>query len=213
MKLIFTVFVTLLIFVVTSADANYRDDFDYIAVSVNKASFDDFDFSPNVDFAAIGSFGETVDSSKLGGRIFYGYQFNPYLALETGFDYFSSKDFSVFEETAGENNTTVKKNIFSGGFVAYGGDLRVVGTYPVTNNFYLKTNLGALAWHSEIDTVSQEGTSLVATTKEENGVSLIAGFGLVYGIRKTLAVSLDVETTEISDVRLTNFGVSFTFRI
>ncbi len=213
MKLLSKLLVASMLFVVANVDASHRDEFDYIALSINKASFEEFDFTPDLDFSSIDSFGETIGSSKLAGRLFYGYQFNQFLALEAGFDYFSGKDFSVFEETSAANNSKVKTNIYTGGFKAFGGDLRVVGTYPVTNNFYIKTNVGALAWSSEVDTVSREVNGLVATTNEENGISLIAGLGLAYGIEKLVAISLDVETTEIADIRITNLGVSFTFRI
>lgn len=213
MKFISTIFALLALLTIATAAASSRDKFDYIALSVHKGSVKDFDFSPTLDFSTIESFGEKAESSKLSGRLFYGHQFNQYLALEAGLNRFLAKDYTVFEQTLGANNALVTKNIYTGGFSAFGGDLRVVGTYPVTNNFYLKTNVGALAWRSEIDRVSRQNTGLVATKNEESGVALIAGLGLAYGIEKTVAISLDVETTEVSDIRVTNFGLSLTFRI
>lgn len=193
--------------------ASNRDQFDYLSISVNKPSYDDLNFTPNLDQAALSPYLQSMDSEKLGFRLFYGYQFNRFLAVETGFDYFGANDFSLYQEVAGANNTVTRKNLLSGSFKSLGADVRAVATYPVTNNFYLKANIGALAWRSEQDIVSKTGEEFSLTDNSESGVSLVTGIGMAYGYRKFVAISLDIERTEIADITATNIGLSFTFRI
>ena len=195
-----------------AVDSKGRDEFDYLAFSVNTASYSDLDFTPNINFTDLPAISSKADSEKLGGRLFYGYQFNRFFAIEGGLNLFAAKNFKIQEQSQGDNNTTVTTDLFSGGLKAFGADLRAVAIYPVTKNLYLKANVGAVGWRSELDSVSLVDNELIATTNKESGVSAIGGFGIAYGIKKTVAISLDVETTEISDIRVTNVGLSFTFR-
>lgn len=193
--------------------ASSRDQFDYLAVSINKPTYNDLDFSPSLGAEDLAPLKEDVEKESYGFRLFYGYQFNRFLAVEGGLDYYGKSDFSLYTEQTDSENVVTKTNVHTGSFSSVGTDVRLVGTYPITNNFYVKASVGALAWYSDHEYISKENNSFIANEESESGVSVVTGLSLAYGIRKFAAVSLDYEKTEIRDIDTSNIGISFTFRL
>lgn len=189
------------------------NSFDYLAVTVNKPSYSELDFTPDLTAADLEPLKESKDSEKSGFRLFYGYQFNQYIAAEAGLNYAGKQEYSLFTESTNDQNAIVKTTQHTGSFSSIGADVRLVGTYPVTNNFYLKANVGALAWRSDRDFISKEANTFSVTEKTSNGVSLVTGIGMAYGFKKVAALSLDIEKTEIDDIDTTNIGLTITFRL
>lgn len=198
-----------------SADSmsSSRDQFDYFALSINKPSYSDLDFTPVLNEEDLSPLKESVEKENYGFRLFYGYQFNRYMAVEGGIDYYGKSDFSLYTEATSNQNVVTKTNIHTGSFSSIGTDVRLVGTYPITSNLYVKASVGALAWFSDRDYVTKEENDFIAYEESESGVSVVTGLSLAYGIRKFAAISLDYEKTEIREVDTSNIGISVTFRL
>lgn len=213
MKLIVNLLFVVLVCFSTDSKSTSRDEFDYVAVSVSKPSYDNLDFTPNLTVSDLAPLKESTEKEKVGLRLFYGYQFNRFLAVEAGFDYYGKSTFSLYTETTDAKNVVTKTNQHKGSFSSLGTDVRLVGTLPVTNNLYLKTSAGALAWFSDREFITKESNNFIVNEESDSGVSLVTGVSLVYGIRKFAAVSLDYEKTEIAGFDTTNVGLSITFRL
>lgn len=202
-------------FLCFSADSmsSSRDQFDYLALSINKPSYSDLDFSPGLDDTDLSPLKENVEKENLGFRLFYGYQFNRFMAVEGGIDYYGKSDFSLYTEATDSENVVTKTNVHTGSFSSIGTDVRLVGTYPLTNNLYVKASVGALAWYSDRNYVTKAESNFIANEESKSGVSVVTGLSLAYGIRKFAAISLDYEKTEISEIDTSNIGISITFRL
>lgn len=195
------------------AKSNTRDQFDYFAVSLNKPSYDQLDFTPNLEATDLEPLKEEVEKEKFGTRLFYGYQFNRFFAVEAGFNYFGKSSFKLYTETTSAQNVVTKKTQHKGSFSSLGADVRLIGTLPLTNNLYLKGSVGALAWSSDKEFITKGTDEFVINEESESGVSMVSGLSLAYGIRKSVAVSLDYEKTEIAGIDTSNIGLSVTFRL
>lgn len=196
-----------------SVEAKARNDFDYLAFGVNKPSYDDLDFTPKLNEASLAPLKEEIGKEGVGFRAFYGYQLNPYVAIEAGANYYGKNDFTLFTEKTDNKGVVTKTTQHKGSFSGLGGDVRLVGTYALTNNLYVKGSVGALAWFSDKEFVTKETNKFVINEESESGVSLVTGLGLAYGIKKFVAVSIDAEKTEVAGVSVTNLGLSVTFRM
>jgi hypothetical protein len=190
-----------------------QTDFDYVAFTVSSTTYNDLFFAPGLTSTAIAPYKQEVASPKISYRAFYGYQFNPYIAVEAGLNVFGQNDYVLFNETTDNKGAVTKNTLAAGEFSSMGGDLRVVATYPVTNNFYFKATVGALAWDSDKHQLREEGSNYILTNTSETGVSPVASFGMSYGFRRVMAISLDVEQTEVFDVKVRNIGITATFRL
>jgi len=167
MKLVVRIVSFILMFYSLQSSANNRNQFDYFGFTASLPSYD-LDFTPSTTAEELSPLKEQVGSEKVGARLFYGYQFNRYLAAEAGVNYNGKNSFSLYSENTNEQDVVVKTTVHSGSFTSYGGDVRIVGTYPITNNFYLKASLGALAWSSELDTVTKENVTIFAVDTSDS---------------------------------------------
>jgi len=99
--------------------------------------------------------GQDVDDVGLGGRIYAGYQFNPYFAVEAGFTQFGKTDVSatgtatsvvqsVIRSSQSENSTAVTTDTvqYSGGVTEHAIDLVAKGTLPLQYGFGLYAKAG-----------------------------------------------------------------------
>lgn len=146
-----------------------------------------------------------IDDTGTSGRIYGGYQFNPYFALEAGFTKFHKTDFSV---TSYYNNTVVQDRVAD---TRYDGEVTeqaedVVGklTMPFQYNFggYLKAGLALVSAdrHVNESSVHSNGTVIPTGTfytKSYQAVRPTYGAGIDYTIPNT-SLDVDVSYTEIA---------------
>jgi hypothetical protein len=161
----------------TQVMADNSNQFDYVGLSLQQSSYRDLDFSVTIkpnDLTPL-SYHESLSGS--GFRGFIGHQFNRYLSLEAGIASYGKADFKVKQEETGTDGKPTYKTVFNGDFKTTAGDLRVVGTYPLSDSLFLKAHLGALIWNNELTTL--EGTVAQPETPKvsDNGVSLLTGLG------------------------------------
>lgn len=130
------------------------------------------------------------DKRSFGGKVFGGYQFNNYLALEGG--YFNLGKF-------GYTATTVPTGTLQGDIKLQGLNLDLVGRLPVTERFSVFGRAG-LNYASARDNFSGTGAVVVldpSPSKREANLKL--GAGLEYAFNKALSVRAEVERYRIND--------------
>ncbi|RVU42008.1 hypothetical protein EOE67_02145 [Rheinheimera riviphila] len=193
--------------------ANDHNQFDYFGLNIQKSSYQNIQFLPQINPVALAPLTYKETLSGTGFRGFIGHQFNHYVALEAGVNFYGKADFRVTQETTGADGKPSYKTVQSGGFETSAGDLRVVGTYPISDSFYLKANLGALLWNNELTTLAGSVATPEPKKTSDNGVSAIAGLGVGYGLNSKVAITLDVEKTKIAGIHTQNIGLSLLIRI
>jgi hypothetical protein len=195
-----------------NAAANNVNQFDYLGISLQSNSYDDLDFSPQIDTSKLSPLIYKSSSSSAGLRGFLGHQLNSYIAIEAGITSFEKADFSVIQESIGLDDKVTTEIINNGQFKTLAGDIRAIGTYPLSGNLFLKAHIGALIWDNEFTFLTGEITKLSTEKVSDTGVSLITGFGIGYGFNQEIAISLDFERTEIAKVSSQSIGASFIVR-
>jgi hypothetical protein len=102
----------------------------------------------------------------------------------------------------------MKLRILLCNFETLAGDIRIIGTFPLSDRLFIKAHIGALVWDNEITSLAQNTEELLLQKTGESGISLLTGIGLGYGFSKALAISLDFEKTEIAQISSHSIGVS-----
>jgi OmpA-OmpF porin, OOP family len=149
------------------------------------------------------------DNRDTGFKVFGGYQFNRYLALEGG--YF---DLGQFSFTA----NTLPLGSLSGNIKLQGMNLDVVGTLPLTERFSAFARVGANAAKAK-DTFGGTGLVIVSNrnpSKRETNMKF--GGGLQYQFSDALTMRAEVERYRVNDavgsrgdVDMTSIGLVYQF--
>jgi OOP family OmpA-OmpF porin len=130
------------------------------------------------------------DERDLGYKIFGGYQFNRYFALEAG--YFDLGKFSF-------HATTVPAGNLDGSLKLKGGNLDAVGLLPITGNFSVFGRVGA-TYANTSDSFSGSGAvRALDPSPSKRGFNYKLGVGLQYQITQALAMRGEVERYRIND--------------
>ena len=130
------------------------------------------------------------DDRDIGYKLFGGYQFNKYFALEGG--YF---DLGKFEFTA----TTVPAGTLRGNIKVTGLNFDAVGILPITEKFSAFGRVG-LTYAESKDSFT--GTGLVTTrnsSPSENDVNYKFGVGLQFHFTESLGMRAEAERYRIDD--------------
>jgi OOP family OmpA-OmpF porin len=130
------------------------------------------------------------DKRSFGGKVFGGYQFNNYLAVEGG--YFNLGKF-------GYTATTVPAGTLRGDTKIQGVNLDLVGRLPVTDAFSVFGRAG-LNYASVRDRFSGTGAVVVQDpSPSKREANLKVGLGMEYALNKALSVRGEVERYRIND--------------
>jgi hypothetical protein len=141
-----------------------------------------------------------VDSVGISGRIFGGYQFNPYFALEGGYTQFHKTDFT--QTFGGQVSSRYVADRFDGELTEHATDIVAKLTMPFQNGFgaYLKVGAAYIAADRHINlTLIDSGSAIPENTfytKSYQAVRPTAGVGLDYTIPST-SLDVDISYTEI----------------
>jgi hypothetical protein len=208
MKLFTKTIIGALSFISINAVASNANKFDYLGVSYQNNSYDNLDFSPGIDTNELAPLIYTTNSSATGFRVFVGHQFNRFVAVEAGVTSFGEANFLLIEKQTDSDGNIQNNTIQQGDFETLAGDIRIIGTFPLSDRLFIKTHIGALVWDNEITTLAQNTEELLLQKTGESGISLLTGIGLGYGFNKAVAISLDFEKTEIAQISSHSIGVS-----
>lgn len=187
----------------------------YLGFSAGQADYDDaYDKHGNFAINAItangladsynGSTFNTSSTDKDGiYKIFGGYRFNKYLALEAEYTKFSDTRSNL---SANSNDGYRTTNSVDNELEGIG--LKAVGLYPITDSFELKASAGLLRWKLDeksnaVREVSLGDANETTTFRQgynstERGTSITVGLGANYNINQHFTLGLNWE--RINDV-------------
>ncbi|WP_127958998.1 porin OmpA [Serratia microhaemolytica] len=124
----------------------------------------------------------TTDRSQVGAGAFMGYQVNPFIGVELGYDWLGRMPYAGVE-----NN---------GAFKAQGIQLAAKLGYPILNNLDVYTRLGGMAWR--VDSSANFGANTADSQRisaHDTGVSPLAALGFEYAVTRNWATRLDYQWT------------------
>lgn len=196
-----------------SAFANSHNTFDYMGLSVQNDIYTDLNFAPSLESGDISPLALKANTTAKGARGFIGHHFNRFLALEAGVTSYGTANFSVTDPNAETSSKVKKKVLYKGEFKTLASDIRIIGTYSLTEKLFVKTHLGALVWNNELTNLAKNQDGLFLQNKTKTGASVLAGFGIGYGFSNKLAMGLDFETTNINDVTTRSIRLSLSTRL
>ena len=143
-------------------------------------------------------------NDQLGAGAFGGYQVNPYLGFEMGYDWLGRMAY--------------KGSVDNGAFKAQGVQLTAKLGYPITDDLDIYTRLGGMVWRADTKANVPGGASF---KDHDTGVSPVFAGGVEYAITPEIATRLEYQwTNNIGDANtvggrpdngLLSVGVSYRF--
>ncbi|MEH2920890.1 porin OmpA [Samsonia erythrinae] len=117
--------------------------------------------------------------TKLGAGAFLGYQANPYLGFELGYDWLGRMKYAGSTSNAAD----------SASFKAQGVQLAAKLSYPVLSDLDIYTRLGGMIWRTDSHAAIGGGH----INNDDTGVSPLAAIGVEYAIDKNWATRVDYQ--------------------
>jgi OOP family OmpA-OmpF porin len=130
------------------------------------------------------------DSIDAGYKLFGGYQFNRYLALEGG--YFNLGEFNF-------TSTTQPAGTFNGSLEAHGINIDLVGTLPITEKFSAFGRAGVTYAQTKDAFNGTGAVHVFSPTAKERDTNFKVGAGLQYAFNDNWAMRLEAERYRIND--------------
>lgn len=128
--------------------------------------------------------------NQLGAGAFGGYQVNPYVGFEMGYDWLGRMPYK------GDN--------INGAYKAQGVQLTAKLGYPITDDLDVYTRLGGMVWRADTKSNVPGGPS---TKDHDTGVSPVFAGGIEYAITPEIATRLEYQWTN----NIGSVGVSYRF--
>ncbi|MEC5341092.1 porin OmpA [Brenneria populi] len=158
----------------TVAQAAPKDDTWYVGGKLGVSQFHDTGFYGN-GYEGINN---NPIKSKLGAGAFLGYQANPYLGFELGYDWLGRIKY------AGSS----RSNTDGASFKAQGVQLAAKLSYPVLPDLDVYTRLGGMVWRADSNAGGTRNLD-----NDDTGVSPLAALGVEYAINKNWATRVDYQ--------------------
>ncbi|MFD1803046.1 porin OmpA [Mixta tenebrionis] len=157
----------------TVAQAAPKDDTWYTGAKLGWSQYHDTGYYGN---NYVNNDGPTHES-QLGAGAFVGYQANPYLGFELGYDWLGRMPY--------------KGDVVNGAFKAQGIQLAAKLSYPIMDDLDIYTRLGGMVWRAD-STQHVVGTN-ISRKDHDTGVSPLAAVGVEYALTKNWATRLDYQ--------------------
>ena len=184
----------------TVAQAAPKDDTWYTGAKLGWSQYHDTGYYGN----GYGNNNGPTHESQLGAGAFVGYQANPYLGFELGYDWLGRMP----------NKGTVN----NGAFKAQGVQLAAKLSYPITDELDVYTRLGGMVWRAD---ATQNNSVNGRISDHDTGVSPLAAVGVEYALTQNWATRLDYQwVNNIGDAQtvgarpdngMLSVGVSYRF--
>ncbi|MEA9390681.1 porin OmpA [Acerihabitans sp. TG2] len=162
----------------TVTQAAPKDNTWYAGGKLGWSQYHDTGFYGNGYDSRIGN-GPT-HNSQLGAGAFLGYQANPYLGFELGYDWLGRMPY--------------KGSVDNGAFKAQGIQLTTKLSYPITDDLDIYTRLGGMVWHADSKAAYNNGAG-GRLSDNDTGISPLAAGGLEYAVTKNWATRLEYQWT------------------
>lgn len=179
----------------TVAQAAPKDNTWYTGAKLGWSQYHDTGFIPN---------NGPTHENQLGAGAFGGYQVNPYVGFEMGYDWLGRMPYK------GDN--------INGAYKAQGVQLTAKLGYPITDDLDVYTRLGGMVWRADTKANVPGGASF---KDHDTGVSPVFAGGVEYAITPEIATRLEYQwTNNIGDANtigtrpdngLLSLGVSYRF--
>ncbi len=186
----------------TVAQAAPKDNTWYAGGKLGWSQFHDTGFYGNGYDRGIGN-GPTHES-QLGAGAFGGYQVNPYVGFEMGYDWLGRMPY--------------KGSVENGAFKAQGVQLTAKLGYPVTDDLDVYTRLGGMVWRADSSALNAAGDRL---KDHDTGVSPVFAGGVEWAVTRDIATRLEYQwVNNIGDAQtvgtrpdngMLSLGVSYRF--
>jgi OOP family OmpA-OmpF porin len=158
-------------------------------------SYVGFGWGPSQVNADLGG-GATLDESSSGTKLFAGYRFNKYIAVEAAY-------YNIAQASVGQvivSGVPVSASAEMQGVAVYG-----VGLYPLSKKSDIYINLGVVDWDADIRVNN--------TTAQTDGTDILYGVGAVYAFTRNVAVfaEWDMFNSDNPEMSMLGFGFRFSF--
>jgi OOP family OmpA-OmpF porin len=190
---------------VTSAHA--ADTGAYAGGSIGQSSFSNFSAS-DLD-AALADEGITSSSSTedsdTGWKVFIGYQFLKYLAVEGAYTSFgkATANSLITSPVSGVADTEIEASSWS---------VSALGILPLGESFSLFGRVGANFWDADTSVTGSAGGIPVSDSVSTDGTDWVYGVGAVFNVSANLGIRGEWERYVLDDdVDLYSVGVSWKF--
>jgi OOP family OmpA-OmpF porin len=160
------------------------------SIGQSRADIDDQRITRSLLGSGFATSSMDVDERSAAGKIFGGYQFNRYLALEGG--YFNLGKF-------GYTATTTPAGSLSGDIRLQGLNLDLVGILPLTDKFSAFGRVGVIHAQARDNFGSTGLVNRPASSPRQNDTGYKFGAGVQYAFTDRLAVRGEVERYRIND--------------
>lgn len=174
--------------------------------------------SINSDLAANGitatsEINNTDANGNIGWKLFGGYEFNQYFAVEGGYIAFQD----VYANVSATAPTVATSRL---GLQSEAWMLAAMGTYPVSENFSLFGKLGANFWDQTLLTTNTTltqpvtlPTQAVQVSESDSGTGLYFGVGASYDLGKYLTLRAEWERYDVNgtDIDAYSGGIAMKF--
>ena len=196
------------IFLSSNATARNLDQFDYFGLSIQNNNYDNIDFFPKVNTSELSPLLYKSSSSAIGYRVFIGHQFNRYIGVESGISSLGKGEFSVTQQEENSDGVTERTTVYNGKFKTLTGDIRIIGTFPLSKSVFIKAHAGALLWDNDFTFLSGEINNLELKQQNDTDISLLTGIGIACSLNNNIAFSLDLENIKIANITTHNLNLS-----
>lgn len=116
-------------------------------------------------------------NDQLGAGAFGGYQVNPYLGFEMGYDWLGRMAY--------------KGSVDNGAFKAQGVQLTAKLGYPITDDLDIYTRLGGMVWRA--DSKGNYASTGVSRSEHDTGVSPVFAGGVEWAVTRDIATRLEYQ--------------------
>ena len=147
----------------TVAQAAPKDNTWYTGAKLGWSQYHDTGFIPN---------NGPTHESQLGAGAFGGYQVNPYLGFEMGYDWLGRMAY--------------KGSVDNGAFKAQGVQLTAKLGYPITDDLDIYTRLGGMVWRAD-------SSNSIAGDNHDTGVSPVFAGGVEWAVTRDIATRLEYQ--------------------
>ncbi len=186
----------------------------YIGLAAGQSRADIDRGGIDATFASLGLTASTnVDETDIGWKIYGGYQFNQYFAVEGGYT-------DLGEATFNSTITSGGSGTGNGEWKAYSIDLSALGILPIGNQAALFGRAGLSMWDLDFEFTATGPGGTASESDSESGASPLLGLGGMISVTPNLTVRAEFErhfkvgdedTTGESDIDLISVGLQYRF--
>jgi len=167
--------------------------FSMLATNVLAQSYIGLGWGPSKVKADLGG-GAALDESSSGTKLFTGYRFNKYIAIEAAY-------FNIAKASVGRvivNNAPVSASAEMQGVAIYG-----VGLYPLSKQADVYVNLGVVDWNADIRVNN--------ITAHNDANDILTGIGAAYAFTRNVAAFVEWNSFNSDNPELSMLGLGFRF--